>query len=180
MAVINPGDLPVRWNIVVRPDGTGSLLFEGELDAESTPAAWQKLQRELEDVHVTRLEVDVRQLVCESAGLSLLYYLSTGGMTPGASINISGLSPELQHLLRSFSKEDFEALQEHKPAGSFFVDDVGRTTWSLVLDLRQQIEFIGEVALGVIKGLFNPRLMHWKEVFRVFEIAGVNSDGTVT
>jgi hypothetical protein len=33
-------------------------------------------------------------------------------------------------------------------------------------DLRQQVEFIGEVALGVMKSLFRPRLMHWKEVFR--------------
>jgi phospholipid/cholesterol/gamma-HCH transport system permease protein len=85
------------------------------------------------------------------------------------------LNPELQHLLRSFSKADFDALQEHEPTCSPFVEDVGAATWSWLHDLRQQVEFIGEVSLGVAANLFRPRRMHWKEVVRVFEAAGVNA-----
>ncbi len=168
-------DLPVRWNLSVRPDGTGKLEFAGELDAESTPVAWRSLESELAGIKVAGFEIDVRQLVCDSAGLALLYHLSIGGMTPGAIVNLTGLSPELQHLLRSFSKEDFQALQEHEPTCSSFIEDVGAATWSWLCDLRQQIEFIGEVTVGVMMSLFRPRLMHWKEVVRVFEVAGVNA-----
>jgi phospholipid/cholesterol/gamma-HCH transport system permease protein len=175
MPVKRSVDLSVHWDLSIRPDGTATLTFTGELDAISTPQAWAKLEMEFAGSRVTRLEVDVRQLVCDSAGLALLYHLSIGGMTPGASVNLTGLSPELQHLLRSFSKEDFQALQEHEPACSSFVEDVGAATWSWLRDLRQQFEFIGEVTLAVIKSLFRPRLMHWKEVFRVFEVAGVNA-----
>src|SRR5207247_4048247 len=88
-------------------------------------------------------------------GLALLYYISVGGMTPGATVNLTGLSPELQHLFRSFSAEDFRALQEHEPACSPFVEDVGAATGSWLRDLRQQVEFTGEVTLGVMKG-FGP------------------------
>jgi phospholipid/cholesterol/gamma-HCH transport system permease protein len=175
MADILPVDLSVRWDLSVRPDATSTLVFTGELDPESTPMAWQRLESELASITVVSLEVDVRQLVCDSAGLALLYYLSTGGMTPGANVNITGLNPELQHLLRSFSKDDLQALQQHEPTCSFFVDDVGKATWSWLVDFRRQIEFVGEVAIGVMKSLFRPRLMHWKEVFRVFEVAGVNA-----
>src|SRR5882724_5183511 len=175
MAVTHPVDLPVRWNLSVQPEGTAKLAFAGELDAESTPLAWRNLESGLAAIKVVSLEIDVRQLVCDSAGLALLYYLSVGGMTPGAIVNLTGRRPELQHLLRSFSKEDFQALQEHEPTCSSFVEDVGAATWSWLCDLRQQIEFIGEVTLGVMKSLFRPRLMHWKEVFRVFEVAGVNA-----
>ena len=159
----------------MRPDGMATLTFMGELDAVSTPQAWSKLETEFAGTSVIRLEVDVRQLVCDSAGLALLYHLSAGGMTPGADVNLTGLSPELQHLLGSFSTEDFQALQEHEPACSSFVEDVGAATWSWLRDMRQQVEFIGEVTLGVMKSLFRPRRMHWKEVFRVFEVAGVNA-----
>src|SRR5688500_9965824 len=107
-------DLPVRWDISMHPDGTATLTFTGELDAFSTPQAWATLEAEFTRTGGRRLEVDVRQLVCDSAGLALLYHLSAGGMTPGATVHITGLSPELQHLLRSFSKEDFQALQEHE------------------------------------------------------------------
>jgi phospholipid/cholesterol/gamma-HCH transport system permease protein len=41
--------------------------------------------------------------------------------------------------------------------------------------LRQQVEFIGEVTVELMSSLFRPRRMHWKEVFRVFEVAGVNA-----
>jgi phospholipid/cholesterol/gamma-HCH transport system permease protein len=175
MAPPSPVDLPVRWTLSVRPDATGTLAFTGELDPETTPVAWQRLASELASIRVVSLEVNVRQLVCDSAGLALLYYLSIGGMTPGANVTITGLGPELEHLLRSFSKDDLRALQAHAPTYSFFVEDVGKATSSWLRDLRQQVEFIGEVTIGVVKSLFRPRLMHWKEVVRVFEIAGVNA-----
>ena len=160
----------------MRPDGTTSLAFAGELDADSTPEAWRNLESELTGLKPNRLEMDVRQLAsCDSAGLALLYFISAGGMTPGAVVSLTGLNPELQHLLRSFSTQDFLALQEHEPACSPFVEDVGAATSSWVCDLRQQVEFIGEVTLGVMKSLLRPRNMRWKEVFRIFEIAGVNA-----
>lgn len=175
MATAGTNDSPVRWDFFQRPDGTAKLAFHGELDAESTPESWTRLQSELAGTNLASLEVDVSQLVSDSAGLALLYHLSTGGMTPGASVSLNGLNPELQHLLRSFSKQDFDALQEHEPACSSIVDDVGTATWTWLRDLRQQIEFIGEVTLGLAMNLFRPRRMHWKEVFRVFEVAGVNA-----
>jgi phospholipid/cholesterol/gamma-HCH transport system permease protein len=175
MVVTRPIDLAVKWDLSVHPDGIGRLAFRGELDTESTPLAWRTLEHELPGVKVASLEIDVRQLDCDSAGLALLYFLSIGGMTPGTNVTVTGLSPELQHLLRSFSKEDFDVLQEHVPACSSLVEDVGASTWSWLRDLRQQVEFIGEVTLGVATNLFRPRAMRWKEVFRIFEVAGVNA-----
>lgn len=175
MAVAPPSDLPVRWDFSPRPDGTAKLVLNGELDAESTPESWTRLQTELARAKLVSLDVDVSRLVSDSAGLALLYYLSTGGMTPGASVSLSGLNPELQNLLRSFSIKDFNALQEHEPTRSSIADDVGTATWLWLRDLRQQVEFIGEVTSGLMMSLFRPRRMHWKEVVRVFEDAGVNA-----
>jgi anti-anti-sigma factor len=112
MAVARPVELPVRWELSVHPDRTASLTFTGELDTVSTPVAWTGLEKELAGTDVSRLEVDLRQLAsCDSAGLALLYYISMGRMTPGATVALTGLNPELQHLLASFSAEDLQALQ---------------------------------------------------------------------
>ncbi|MEY2429361.1 MAG: phospholipid/cholesterol/gamma-HCH transport system permease protein [Verrucomicrobiota bacterium] len=176
MAIQPPIDLSVSWEISLRSDGTATLTFTGELDAVSTPVAWRNLESELAGIKAAGFEIDVRQLAsCDSAGLALLYHLSVGGMTPGVNVSLTGLNPELQHLLRSFSTEDFQALQQHEPPCSSFVDDVGAATSSWLRDLRQQVEFIGEVTLAVMSSLFRPRRMRWKEVLRVFEVAGVNA-----
>jgi phospholipid/cholesterol/gamma-HCH transport system permease protein len=175
MPVSLPTKLPVRWDLSLRPDGTARIAFTGELDAESTPEAWRNLEKELAGKRISALEIDVQQLISDSAGLALLYYFSIGGMTPGASVSLNGLSAELQHLLHSFSKQDFQTLEEHEPTSSSFVDDVGAATWLWLRDLRQQVEFIGEVTVELMSSLFRPRRMHWKEVFRVFEVAGVNA-----
>jgi ABC-type transporter Mla MlaB component len=108
MPVSVPIKLPVRWDLLLRPDGTARIAFTGELDAESTPEAWRNLEKELAGKRISALEIDVQQLICDSAGLALLYYFSIGGMTPGASVSLNGLSAELQHLLHSFSKQDFQ------------------------------------------------------------------------
>jgi phospholipid/cholesterol/gamma-HCH transport system permease protein len=176
MPAKNPVELPVRWTIDVGPEGAVILSLDGDLDAASTPIAWTRLSRELSAVKVTNLQIDVRRLVyCDSAGLSLLFHLSSGGMTGGVAGRLVGLNAELQHLFQSFSTTDFAALQDHEPERSNLVQDVGDATWTWLQDLRQQVEFIGEVSIGIAGSIFRPKRMRWQEVWRVFEIAGVNA-----
>jgi len=168
--------LSVRWEVLKAAEGAVLLTLHGELDAVSTPTLWQALEKELMAGEVSSLEIDASHLTyCDSAGLALLYYLYTGRMTPGATVRMSGLSSELQNLFGSFSLEDFQALQTHQPACRSLPVEVGAATWSLLRDLREQLEFIGEVTIDLAASIFRPRRMRWKEVLRVFEVAGVNA-----
>ncbi|HEX3716916.1 MAG TPA: ABC transporter permease [Verrucomicrobiae bacterium] len=168
-------NLPVHWDFVTRPGGAAALVLRGELDAATTPAAWNALEQELRGKKFSELEIDASQLTdCDSAGLALLYCLSVDALA-GVTVRVTGLGPELQHLFRSFSKQDYDALQAHDPVRPSFVEDVGAATSTWLRDLRQQVEFIGEVAADVLASIFRPRRMRWREVFRVFETAGVNA-----
>jgi phospholipid/cholesterol/gamma-HCH transport system permease protein len=167
--------LSVRWE-VLKAEGAVLLTLRGELDAASTPAAWEALEKELKGPGVSSLEIDASDLTyCDSAGLALLYYLYAGRMTPGATVRMSGLSSEMQNLSGSFSIADFQALRAHKPPRRSFPEEMGAATGAWLRDLREQVEFIGEVAVNLAASLFRPRRMRWKEVFRVFEIAGVDA-----
>src|SRR5258708_11006475 len=104
MAVPRPVDLPVHWELSMPPDRTASLTFTGELDTVSTPVAWTALETELAGRNVSRLAADLRRLASsDRAGLALLYYISMGRMTPGATVALTGLNPQLQPLLARFS-----------------------------------------------------------------------------
>lgn len=171
----------VQWDLAIDAAGAATLVLRGTLDTITTPVAWAALDQELRGKPISRLEVDAGKLVsCDSAGLALLYGLSSGSMTPGATTRVIGLGPELQHLLRAFSTEDYQALQAHDPIHPTFVEEVGKATGHWLQDLRQQAEFIGEVSVDLVTSFFYPRRMRWREVFRVFETAGVNALPIVT
>lgn len=155
MPANDAASLSVRWELLKDSEGAVLLTLHGDLDAVSTPGAWSALEKELTGAGFTSLEIDAGQLnYCDSAGLALLYYLYSGGMTPGATVRMSGLSPELQNLFGSFSMEDFQALQSHKPACRAFPDEVGTAAMSILRDLREQVEFIGEVTANLAMSIF--------------------------
>jgi len=176
MATTNPVTSPVHWELRAGPQNSATLVIDGELDTASTPEVWINLEKAFAGTAYSTLEIDASRLAsCDSAGLALLYHLCAGGMTPKATIRLHGLSKELEHLLRSFSMEDLLALEAHEPARITIVEEVGTATWKWLQDLREQVEFIGEVSSGLVAGIIRPREMRWGEVMRVFETAGVNA-----
>jgi len=171
-----PNNVSAQWELSDGPQGAVVVRLSGELDTVSTPQAWREMEAALKGRRVTALKIDARGLdSCDSAGLALLYHLSNGGLTSGVGGEVEGLHPQLQHLFRSFSMEDFRALEEHEPACSNVVEDIGVATEAWLIDLRQQVEFIGEVAFDIAASLLRPKRMRWREVLRLFEIAGVNA-----
>src|SRR5581483_3418270 len=171
-----PNNVSAQWELSDGPQGAVVVRLSGELDTVSTPQAWREMEAALKGRRVTALKIDARGLdSCDSAGLALLYHLSNGGLTSGVGGEVEGLHPQLQHLFRSFSMEDFRALEEHEPACSNVVEDIGVATEAWLIDLRQQVEFIGEVTFDIAASLLRPRRMRWREVLRLFEIAGVNA-----
>jgi phospholipid/cholesterol/gamma-HCH transport system permease protein len=167
---------PVHWDLLTAPSGAVTLVVWGELDTATTPAAWSALEKQLKAIQPVTLELDAHHLTsCDSAGLALLYHISAGGMTPGIKASVTGLGPELQPLFQSFSETDYQALLAHEPASPSLIEDVGSATLAWLRDLREQVEFIGEVSMDVAISLFHPRKMRWGEVFSVFETAGVNA-----
>ena len=158
----------LQWDLLPRPDGGLKLAIRGELELATAHDFWTALSKDLPSRQVSRLEIDASQLTsCDSAGLALLHHLNIGGLTPNATVTVAGLGPELQHLFSSFSKEDYQALQDHEPTHTSFVEDLGGATSAWWKDLRQQVEFIGAVSKGLVIGVLQPRKMRWAEVFRV-------------
>src|SRR5581483_3871307 len=111
--------------------GAGRLVLElsGQLDADETPLLWQELKRKLADPSMTELAIDAVGLThCDSAGLALLYCLAKGQMTPQAQeVTLSGLRPEFQKALQSFSLEDYPAFLGQQPIKPSVAEEAGMT-----------------------------------------------------
>ncbi len=160
----------------VTPDGHARVVLAGYLNAHSAPACWNQLTQELPPARITSLEIDASGLqLCDGAGQALLRYLNMGKMTPSASVSVTGLGAEFERNFNLFTREDYEAFrpQSQKKCHSL-PNEVGHTAALVVADLREQVIFLGNVVAQLPSALMNPKKMRWREVWRVFELAGAN------
>ncbi len=165
-----------EFRLTREADDRARLVLGGRLDVQSAAVPWRELEQELGRTRPRHLEVDATDLeYCDGAGLALLQYLQMGGMTPGAEISLRGLKPQFQKLFEQFTAED---LQKFRPAPlpkGHMAEDVGLGVRLAAEDLVEQVAFMGSVAAALVAVLRRPRQMRWREILRVFELAGVNA-----
>jgi len=166
-----------RFDLRAGGQGAASLSLTGRLDATSTARLWREIPAALRKQGATGLQIDASGVeYCDGAGLALLHFLGMGGMSaPGAKVRIEGLRPEFQNLFQKFSAEDY-LKNLPKPAPKISLpEEVGQGVTELAKGVKEEIVFIGDVALGMAANLARPKAMRWGEVGRIFETAGINA-----
>jgi len=160
----------------VSADGQANVLFRGRLDATAVASAWNNLGARLSATKVKQLALDASGLDSfDGAGLALLQYLNQGKMTPRATISLSGLKDELKRLLNLLTAEDYEAFHlgiQHKTP---LPEEVGRATREVTTDLREQVDFLGNLTASFAGTLGSLKRTRWAEVWHVAELAGANA-----
>lgn len=147
------------------------------LDLSSSTKLWHLLPARLAQHHPRVLEIDAAAVRhCDGAGMALLHHLEHDGAQSGARTSVVGLQPQFETLYKSYhaNAEETAAAQSAGEAPGLPAD-VGRIVADARADLREQITFLGHILSALVHTLFDRRMMRWREVFRVFEIAGVNA-----
>ena len=170
-------DLSARYELKAGSGGASRLALMGRLDAHSVAGLWAELAGRLRQTPVTALEVDASGIeYCDGAGLALLHFLSWGRLgTPGAKVTVAGLKPEFLELYRDFTADDYEKYRLQPLPHESVVAELGNAAVTFASDLTAEVTFIGEVATGLAANLSRRKAMRWKEVWHVFELAGVNA-----
>jgi phospholipid/cholesterol/gamma-HCH transport system permease protein len=170
-------DPGARFELRARGEGAATLHLSGRLNVGSTAGLWRELDARLRRTPIQALEVDVSEVErCDGAGLALLHFLSMGGMSPpDGKTTVRGLRPEFLNLFQKFSAEDYQRNRPAPPAKINVAEQVGEVTGAAAGDLKQAVVFLGEVTAGLVANLARPKAMRWGEVWRIFEVAGVNA-----
>jgi phospholipid/cholesterol/gamma-HCH transport system permease protein len=157
------------------PDGT-LLVLSGALVLETAATVRRQVEALLRTTPVAMLMVDVSGVDRgDLSGMSLLYDLTEGRITPGVRAGVTGLKPEFATLLAAFpSRESIGELATH-PVRKSLPEEIGAETVSVLTDLREQLIFLGSAVQAFAAALRRPRTMRWQEVAVVFEKAGVNA-----
>ncbi len=171
-----PPSPPVAADVRLEAGGRAVLVLRGRLDSTTVMGPWRQLTTARRGGPVRVLAVDASGVdYCDGSGMALLHCLKMGFFTPGATVTVTGLSPELQRRCDAFTAADYRASVPPPPKRTHIATDLGRGARALARDFTLQLEFIGAVVRGLAATLFHPRMMRWDEVWRVFESAGANA-----
>jgi phospholipid/cholesterol/gamma-HCH transport system permease protein len=169
-------DDPAALYQLSQESGSLRISLHGRLDARNTAQNWPHLQQQLAGIPASKVDVDATGVeYCDGSGLALLQFLGMGGMTPGATVSVRGLKPEFQKLFESFTPDDYQKFRPRPPPKGHLAEDAGLGVMTALRDVRDQIAFLGAVSRAFVATIGNPRRMRWREVFHVFELAGVNA-----
>jgi phospholipid/cholesterol/gamma-HCH transport system permease protein len=179
MAVLAPALAEPEVRFELHPEGGEALTLRvgGTLNAHTTARLWRELDGQLPEKAVKAIDVDASEVEhCDGAGLALLHFLEMGGMTPaGTQVSVRGLRPEFLNLYQRFTSEDYEKNRPRPPVKRSTAVEVGEGVLTIAGGLKEEVTFIGEVSLGLVANLARPKAMRWREVWRIFETAGINA-----
>ena len=156
--------------------GVLTIVIDGRLDSTTTGNVWRKATEALEQKHSTGIVVDVSRIeYCDGSGISLLVELHRRQKKVGRGIEIRGLRAEFQQLLDLFDPAEFEESHIAKPKKTKLPEEVGRATFTVWENIRNQIAFLGELVVALVYAVGNPHRVRWKDAFLIAETAGVNA-----
>ena len=157
----------------LREEGEALLfILSGRLDAQSTGQLWRQAFDGYDRKKPRRIGIDATKVeYCDGSGIGLIVELRR---RQGQDTEIRGLAPQFKSLLDLFPFEPGEPLPP-KPKPVPMTIEIGKGTWTLLKDLRQQIAFSGEMLANLVRALLAPHTVRWADTLRVAEAAGVNA-----
>ena len=141
------------------------LTLGEQLDAAEVSRSW-KLLGDLPEA----CQVDASGVaVADGAGLAFLWSLSRQNHA-----RITGLRPEIAALLKPFDDLPLEPADAPLRDQSLFAR-IGRVSWGVLSDVRDQLSFIGEFTATGLLCIANPRLVRWGDMWLTAQKAGVDA-----
>lgn len=172
------------WGGGGRTTGEGELVirWEGEVTQATVPGLWREWEAlgtgGKGELGRKRWVVDAGGVTrMDSAGLALLVKLRCQAGKDGAALEVRGLAEGYRRLLDRFDSETLDPSRS-APAPAVverLAEQVGRTTAQMGSDLREQVAFIGELAVALVRAAVRPWTVRGRDFWLSAERSGVDA-----
>ena len=159
-------------------DETLIIVPHGRLNVEMVERFWNQTMKKLKGIKPIQVLVDGSDVsTCDGAGIAFLLELKEKQAQQQRSFVLEGFRDDLLQLIESNSLK----CDVHMPAKmSLFQrigQDVGYSAYRIVVDMRKETAFLGELAYRSIFMLAHPSRIRWLDLFLLAEKAGANGVG---
>ena len=160
----------------VNDEGILTLTINGRLDSYTTAKIWQNATLAIGHSSPKKIIVDASGInYCDGSGIALFVKLRQFQERTGGEFEVRNFASEFQKLLDLFPPGEFKEPEVEKPKAASLPEEVGQATVGFWQDVSAHIIFIGEAGIAVVRAVFNPWQIRWKDVFLTAEKIGVNA-----
>ena len=153
------------------PDGRLVLALSGRLVAESIPDVWRAALHALRAAAGRPAVVDAAGVdYCDGAGIALIVDLLR--QHRDAPVEVANLKPSFAALLRQYDVTTLDHDLDPEPVRRPAIEEVGRTTATVLKDLRTQVEFLGHACAALVGAIRHPSTIRWRDVWVTCERVG--------
>jgi phospholipid/cholesterol/gamma-HCH transport system permease protein len=172
--------MEVASKAVLRPgetrDGIFTLFIAGRLDSASTGKIWREASETVGRAQAPTAVLDASGVdYCDGSGIALLVHLRNQKERAGGKLEIRGLQPEFQELLRDADVGDLARLEKRVTEEKNVPVEVGKWVVGVWRETHQFISFVGELTCALIYAARNPRGVRWKDMLLVAEAVGIRA-----
>ncbi len=166
-------------NLDYRQEGDSLVIVpHGSLNVQMVERFWDQTMKKLKGIKPVRVLVDGSDVsTCDGAGIAFLLELKEKQDQQQRFFALEGFRDDLLQLIESNSLECEVSIP---PKVSFFRkigQDVGHSTYQIVIDIRKETAFLGELVYRSISQLAHPGRIRWRNLFLLAEKAGANGVG---
>jgi phospholipid/cholesterol/gamma-HCH transport system permease protein len=156
------------------PDGRLVLALSGSLVADTIPVVWREAVRVIREAATRPVVVDAAGVdYCDGAGIALLVDLLR--QPRQASVEVANLHPSYTALLRQYDPHTLDHDLDPEPPRRPAIEEIGRTTATVLRDMRTQIVFLGQASAALASAIRHPSTIRWRDVWVICERVGADA-----
>ena len=173
-------DIPAQNSTTVATglmgNGAVSITLGGRLEDTTLPSVWPDVLSAASRSGTRNIVLDVSQVsYCDGAGLGLFAEVRRVAALSGSGVTFRGFTPELQRLVERSALADPSAPELRPMRRLSIVREVGKSTSTILGNLRAMVTFLGRLLSALAWALAHPGRVRYRDLFLVAEKAGVNA-----
>ncbi len=166
------------WQGTEAADGTLRILLGGSIAIDDAAALWKRISEtlagDLSDVRAAELDLSGVSSI-DGACMALLTQLRSELRARGIRCEFVGGSGEVRRIVDLYGgrKKARHKRAKRKPLNA--VEQVGSATLAVVAEVRQILDFIGQLAVSTAHVLRHPKRLNLRDVTLTMERAGADA-----
>jgi phospholipid/cholesterol/gamma-HCH transport system permease protein len=154
------------------------IVPHGNLNVETAERFWEQIIKKIKAINPLRILVDGSDVsTCDGPGIAFLLKLKEQQDQKERSFVLEGFREDLLRLVQSNSLKCDVQMPPKASLSRRITEDVGRSGYQIIADMRREIAFLGELVYRSVALLAHPGRIRWRELFLLAEKAGANGVG---